>query len=252
MIVKEARASESSHWYDKDGAPQYTVVGKNGQNRATTLRDARVKNLVPSVTTIIGSANKPFLQYWLQEQVLLAALTLPKKPNESDSDYCKRIIEDSKQQSRSAADAGTDIHAAIESHYAGQPTGKHIEHVSAVANALQTHFGTSQWVAERSFAHELGFGGKVDLHATNLVVDIKSKEFTDPTTVSGFDEHLMQLAAYRVGLGMPEAECGNIFVSRNVPGLVAVVKWTQEDLSRGWNMFYHLLQFWQTKNKYIP
>jgi hypothetical protein len=62
----------------------------------------------------------------------------------------------------------------------------------------------------------------------------------------------MQLAAYRVGLGMPEAECGNIFVSRNVPGLVAVVKWTQEDLSRGWNMFYHLLQFWQTKNKYIP
>lgn len=252
MIAKEARASESSHWYNKDGAPQYTVIDKKGQSRATTLRDARVMDLVPSVTTVLKVANKPNLQYWLQEQVLLAALTLPKKPNESDSDYCKRIIEDSKQHPKAAAELGTDIHAAIESHYAGQPTGKHIEHVSAVANALQTHFGTSQWIAERSFAHELGFGGKVDLHANNIVVDIKSKEFTDPKTVTGFDEHLMQLAAYRVGLGMPEAECGNIFVSRNVPGLVAVVKWSQEDLSRGWNMFYHLLQFWRIKSDYKP
>jgi len=252
MIAKEAKASESSHWYGKDGSPQYTVVGKNGNIRSTTLRDARTMNLVPSTTTVIGAAAKPALNIWLQEQVLLAALTLPKRPDETDSDYCKRIIEDSKQQSRSAADAGTDIHGAIEAHYAGHPTGKHPEHVKAVSEALEAHFDTSAWVAERSFAHDLGFGGKVDLHADNIVVDVKTKEFTDPKAVSGFDEHLMQLAAYRVGLGMPHAKCANIFVSRNVLGLVAVVHWTEEDLTRGWNMFYHLLQYWQAKSKYIP
>ena len=49
------RASESSHWYTREGAPKYTVEAKNGNPRNTTLADARKLNLVPSVTTIIGS-----------------------------------------------------------------------------------------------------------------------------------------------------------------------------------------------------
>jgi hypothetical protein len=60
----------------------------------------------------------------------------------------------------------------------------------------------------------------------------------------------MQLSAYRVGLGIPKARCANIFVSRNVPNLIVVREWSAEDLDRGWNMFFHLLQFWQYKNKH--
>jgi hypothetical protein len=60
----------------------------------------------------------------------------------------------------------------------------------------------------------------------------------------------MQLAAYRVGLGVHKAVCSNVFVSRNVPGLVAVKHWTETELQKGWNMFNNLLEFWQTKNKY--
>ena len=55
------RASESSHWYTREGAPKYTVEAKNGNLRNTTLADARKMNLVPSVTTIIGCAAKPGL-----------------------------------------------------------------------------------------------------------------------------------------------------------------------------------------------
>jgi hypothetical protein len=58
----------------------------------------------------------------------------------------------------------------------------------------------------------------------------------------------MQLAAYRVGLGVPTARCANVFVSRNVPGLVVVKEWPLEDLNTGWEMFLHLLAFWQLKN----
>jgi len=54
----------AGHWYRRsDGSPQYTIVGKNGKERDTTLRDAREHNLVPSVTTIMRIAAAPGLGY---------------------------------------------------------------------------------------------------------------------------------------------------------------------------------------------
>jgi hypothetical protein len=82
------------------------------------------------------------------------------------------------------------------------------------------------------------------------VADIKTKEFSDPDKVDLYDDHLMQLAAYRVGLGIPAARCANVFVSRSVPGLVVVKEWEEKDLKRGWAMFCALLQFWQLKNQH--
>jgi hypothetical protein len=245
------RASESNHWYTRDGAPQYTVEAKKGGQRNTTLRDARTMNLVPSVTTVLNVAAKPALLAWMQQQVLYAALTLPRRPDEPEKEYIDRIINDSKEQGRSAADAGTDIHASIQGFYEGQSTGKHGEMVTACTQAIDNWVGKRTWISERSFAHEAGFGGKCDLYCAEdggFVADIKTKEFTDPEKIGGYDEHLMQLAAYRVGLGVPNARCANVFVSRNVPGLVVVKEWPLEQLDTGWAMFMHLLSFWQLKN----
>jgi len=258
ITTPAVRASESNHWYTRDGVPQYTVPSKkDGSPRNTTLRDARTMNLVPSVTTVLNVAAKPALTNWLQQQVLLAALTLPRRPDEPEKEYIDRIINDSKEQGRSAADAGTDIHASIQGFYENKSTGKHQESVNACDQAITQHFGYHKWVSERSFAHDLGFGGKCDLFfrdgegvGEGVVVDIKTKEFTDPSKVDGYDEHLMQLSAYRVGLGIPKARCANIFVSRNVPDLIVVREWSAEDLDRGWEMFLHLLQFWQLKNSH--
>jgi hypothetical protein len=250
MIVSEKSPVEGGRWYSRNGEPTYTILGKNGKIRNTTLRDAREFNLVPSVTTILHVAAKPALTKWLQTQVLLAALTLPKIGNESEDDYIERILEDSKAQGRAAADAGTDIHASIQGFYEGQGYGRHEPHVIACKEALAGFYGPQEWVAERSFAHELGYGGKVDLHAKNIVVDVKTKDFTDPAKVDAYDEHLMQLAAYRVGLGMPDARCANIFVSRSVPGLVTMRHWTQEELQKGFLMFTKLLEFWQLRSDY--
>jgi hypothetical protein len=249
------RASESNHWYTRDGLPQYTVPSKkDGSPRATTLRDARVMDLVPSVTTILSIAAKPALMTWMQQQVLLAALTLPRRPDEPEKEYIDRIIEDSKEQGRSAADAGTAIHASIQGFYENKPTGQHEQTVKACDLAIKKHFGDKNWVSERSFAHDLGFGGKCDLlteEGIGIVADVKSKEFTDPKKVIAYNEHLMQLAAYRVGLGVPKARCANVFVSRNVPDLVVIHEWSEEDLQRGWEMFSHLLSFWYLKNQLV-
>ena len=78
MTTIIARSAESVHWYQHNGAPQYTVKAKDGSDRPTTLRDARKLNLVPSVTTILKIAAKPGLEAWKLNQMLLAALTLPK------------------------------------------------------------------------------------------------------------------------------------------------------------------------------
>jgi len=250
ITAKEPRASESNHWYTRDGVPRYTVMGKNGKERNTTLRDARTENLIPSVTTVLNVAAKPALMQWVQRQVLMAALTLPKRTEEPEDEYIARIMDDSKEQGRAAADAGTDIHASIQGFYDRSPVTRHHAHVEACAMALLKEFGDLQWISERAFAHEAGFGGKVDLFAPGVVADEKTKEFSDPSKVDGYDEHLMQLAAYRVGLGMPEARCANVFVSRSVPGLVTIKEWSQEDLKRGWAMFMALLQFWQLKNNH--
>lgn len=250
MLTAKERPSDAGHWYSRSGAPTYTILGKNGKIRNTTLRDARQHDLVPSVTTILNVAAKPALTRWLQTQVLLAALTLPKVDGESEDDYIERILEDSKAQGRAAADAGTDIHASIQGFYEGQGTGRHELHVLACHKALEEAYGAQEWIAERAFAHELGYGGKCDLHAPGIVVDIKTKDFTDASKVDAYDDHLMQLAAYRVGLGMPTARCANVFVSRSVPGLVTVHHWSEEALSRGFAMFVKLLEFWQMRNEY--
>jgi hypothetical protein len=83
-----------------------------------------------------------------------------------------------------------------------------------------------------------------------IVVDTKTKEFDDPEKVEAYDENLMQLAAYRVGLGLPMARCANIFVSRNRPGLVKIIAWSEDDLKRGFDMFTNLLSYWMLKNKF--
>lgn len=256
MQASSTRASESTHWYTRDGVPRYTIIGKNGKERNTTLRDARTESLVPSVTTVLNVAAKPALLAWMQQQVLYAALTLPKRPDEPEKDYIDRIIHDSKEQGRAAADAGTDIHASIQGYYEGYSTGKHTQSVTACVKAINDHFGDHQWISERAFAHEAGFGGKCDLYvpaaggSDGYVVDIKTKEFSDPAKVDAYDEHLMQLAAYRVGLGSPKARCANVFVSRSVPDLVVVKEWSLEDLDRGFDMFMHLLSYWQLKNQH--
>ena len=250
MLAKN-HAAESTHYYTRSGEPMYMVQGKTtGKPRPTTVRDAKELGLVPSVTTILNIAAKPGLNVWLQEQAILAALTLPRGENEPESAWLKRVVQDSKAQARDAADRGTEIHAAVQAFYEGKEASAYPIHVQTCTRAIEGHYGAKNWVAERSFAHELGFGGKVDLHCEDVVIDIKTKDFEDAAKVAGYEEHMMQLAAYRVGLGIPEARCANVFVSRTNPDLVVVKEWAEEDLKRGWSMFTALLSFWQYKNQY--
>jgi len=83
-----------------------------------------------------------------------------------------------------------------------------------------------------------------------IMLDAKTKEFDEDDKIDVYDEHLMQLAAYRQGVGMLHARCANVFVSVSNPGLIKVVEHSEEDLQRGWLMFQSLFNFWIVKNKF--
>jgi hypothetical protein len=185
--------------------------------------------------------------------VLLAALTLPRIENEPESTWIARVIEDSAQHAKNAAEFGTVVHAAVQGYYDGETIPAELFDVSMPAIiAIQDKYGEPEWKSEQSFAHPLRYGGKVDLCAPGIVIDFKTKAFTERDIKKGlsYDEHVMQLSAYRIGLGLEGSTCANVFISTTVLGLVHIEEYEQNDLLRSWEMFTNLLNFWKLSNKF--
>lgn len=244
------------HWYTSEGAPCYEVTAKNGNSRATTLADARKMGLVPSVTTVLSVLAKPALETWKVRQGILAALTLAREPGEADDTYLSRLLTDSGQQARAAAEEGTRIHDAIEQAYKGRVVPRQYRpHVDAAMESVEAMFpGVDDWTPEASFCHPDGFGGKVDLHSPShgYVVDFKGKDgdFTDGKRLA-YDQH-WQLAAYQHGLRLPRIACGNVFVSRTHPGKASGHKWSEPDIDKGLGVFLAALSVWKRLRNYDP
>jgi hypothetical protein len=243
------------HWYLKTGEPYYTIG-----DRGVTLRDARKIGAVPSVTTVLSVVDKPALTNWKCEQAVIAALTMP-RGDDSEAEYVKRILKDSMQQAFDAANTGSEIHDACEQLVkTGSCPDQYRVHADAAVAELHRLFpDVTDWVAEQSFSHPMGFGGKVDVHSpsTGIVVDYKTKssDFTDGKK-NAFDQHI-QLAAYQVGLWLadgadnaPFIQCANIFVSRTHPGKVASHVWSADDIARGWRTFECALALWKVLKQY--
>lgn len=241
------------HWYSLDGKPQHFIIGANGQSRDSTLRDARKHGWVPSVTEVLNVIDKPALTNWKVDQGIMAALTLPRLPDEPEGAYLSRIKTDSAAQAKEAAEEGSRIHKAIESHFLGEPYGDvYRPHVDGVLRKLAELFpSVTDWRAEMTFASPLGFGGCMDLHSpsTGIVVDFKGKDgdFTDGKKLA-YDQD-RQLAAYQKGANLPENVAANIFVSRTHPGAVKEHLWTVEELSSAWQVFTAALALWKAIKK---
>ena len=244
--------SEAGHWYDKEGLPTYTIVGANGKERNTTLRDARQWGYVPSVTTIIGIAAKPSLENWKVNQALNSAITLDQDPGESIEDFTNRCKQDSKKIGRDAAERGTIIHAMIEQGFMG---GKETKAYRVIKDYLDENFPGEEWIAEDSFCSTSGYGGKIDLYSkSGIFVDFKTKDGLKDKQASKlvYDDHGMQLSAYAEGCNFKEPERVSIFVDREDPELIAVHRWDKETHVRHMSMFNSLLSYWKLVKKYDP
>ena len=120
-----AHVAESQHWYATDGTPAYETPyadPKKGM-RNVTLRDARKLDLWPGFSTISKVLAAPGLERWKQNQVLLAALTLPSIEGETPDEFEKRIWQDANEHGRAAAELGTAIHAAVMNYFETKSNG---------------------------------------------------------------------------------------------------------------------------------
>lgn len=260
------------HFYDKDTAePRYFVNGRDA-----TLRDARKFGWIQSVNETTAIIAKPALNDYFVKEGAKYALQFPKLADEDMETYLRRILDGSKKAGKAAAEEGDRIHNAIEASFKGEPIpdqyGKHVE--AARAEVRRLFPDVSDWIAEKTFVHPLGFAGKCDLHSpsTGIVVDWKSKD-GDFTEVDAYGkpkklawDQNVQLAAYQVGLGLNGIEeyrremgtvepshhvqCANIFVSRTHPGKVASHVWSAEDIAYGWQLFEAALALWKITKRY--
>lgn len=239
-------ASESAHWYDgSTGEPRYTIIGANGKERATTLRDARKHGYVPSVTSVLQILAKPGLEAWKQNSLLLSAATMPHDPNMPIEAWCEAVVADSKEQGQKAMQLGTDIHGAIEMYLNGQSIDEaFVPFVMPVINEMEHRGWLENRKVEHSFAHKLGFGGKIDYHNDSVIIDFKTTSAKD-INKAFWPEHIWQLSAYRFGIFAEHLKCVNIYISTITPGLISVKEWDDADAIDGEGVFLATLELWK-------
>jgi hypothetical protein len=247
-------ASETGHWYTDTGEPMYEIAKKDGKGmRNTTLRDARKLNLFPSVTGVMKELATPQLETWKIEQAVTQAMGMKKYGGETDKQFAMRAFYDAMQQVRDKATDGSAIHGALDQFFLRERyDSKYQPYIDGISRTLKKlKLLNEQWLSEKSFGFG-GFGGKVDLHSPNVVADFKTKDFSEDKLPAAYDNHFMQLAAYRAGLKLGNVPGLILFVSTTSPGLVHPVHCTIEQLDKGYAMFQGLLQVWQAKRGYIP
>ena len=245
----------ADHWYcGKTGEPRYTVIGKNGKERNTNVRDAREQNLVPSVTTINSMLSKSGLDTWKQTQVLYAAVEYPRWDGEDEKEWVSRILELAKTKSREAAERGTKIHDILDSYFSCVYLPEWPTYITRVQAHLDSTFGKRLWLSEKSFCHPEGYGGKCDLYSKpdpinnlpGIVIDFKTTEKT-PDEQTPYYEYTLQLAAYREAL-CPGAVCANVYINGDTDE-VAIKIHNEQDLRDGFEAFTALLKVFKLKNK---
>ena len=250
--TKKVIASESGHWYTKSGEPCYEVPRAKGDGmRPTTLRDARKLGLVPSVTSVLQILARPGLDAWKQNNILLSAATAPHDAQTLGADkWAELVLSDAREQAEKAMQLGTDIHADIEGYlsFGDTPIEKlHGEFTVSVIEEMISRGMLQNWKSEKSFAHPIGFGGKIDFYNDEWLIDFKTKAFIEEDISKGlaYPEHVYQLAAYRYGIQKPHLKCMNIFISTTSPGLFHFHEWTEEEVKNGCAVFLKTLELWK-------
>lgn len=247
----------SAHWYSTEGKASHTVIGANGKERSTTLRDARSLNLLPSVTGILGVLAKPGLEVWKQEQAILAALTLPRIDGESQDVFAERVVIDMEAQVERAASFGTMIHAGIEEVNARGSVGQYPDEIGRWMvnydtwrrNNLTTHFSSEKVVVG------IGFAGRYDLFAEHsehgaCLIDFKTQNMKGGKA-NFYEVWGSQLAAYRLAMSV-SCHCLSVVMDSNQPSAPVEKLWTEQEISDGLEIFLCAKTIWQKQRGYTP
>jgi hypothetical protein len=247
-------APESGHWYSADGKVVDAVPSADGKKMVKPdRRHAKKFGLVVGTTTVSNQLKAAGLDYFKQQQLLMAAMTLPVLPNEPDEMRAMRILADAEAQAEAAANVGTLMHAALNRYFCegllpdNEPACNAVHAVDAWLRVL----GATEIKGEVGFANA-DYGGTADLTfrigPMLGVADFKTVEDAKLTNWKPYDSHGWQLAGYGKGLGgVPSDRYWNIAIGRG-SGLIAPYEWP--DMTDNFEAFGLLLRLWQIRNKW--
>lgn len=256
--------AQGGHWYALDGTPMYQIRRKDGKGyRPTTLRDARVLGLVPSVTKIISILDKPELDHWKMQQILEAGASWRNEPIDKAA-WIALVKEEGERKALQSRQRGQVIHAGIEAHLKEETFGNEFALLGEQIRSIMQKHGSITIEAEKSFATRKygGYGGKIDLWSTKVIADIKTTEFELVDGVPHKNgkkarlhrpEHAMQLIGYAVGTTEDKPPPGkfpallNIFVSTTTDE-IHVHYWQQDELVQFMEVYRRLVELWWLLN----
>lgn len=261
------QTAESSHFYTAQGDPLYEIPRADGKGmRKFTLADARKMDPkpLPSVTTILKILHKQALVDWLIEQACLALMTTPRLPNEPDDAFVQRVLHTERvqdQESQKARDRGTEIHAALEALFQGQPISDEID--PWVRPAFQAVCKYGELACTEKILVGAGYAGKCDL--IQLAKDCwwlwdwkSAKKLPDPAKGGAWSEHRLQASAYANAWfnylcsqpkGLEVIRTGNIYISTVECGKFVIcehAEWQQTY----WYGFKPLVEHWRWSTGY--
>lgn len=246
------QATKTSHYYTPAGEPAYDA----------DLRRARKEGLLPSVTTIQKAAAKPALVNWQLTQAVLAALTLPRKPDEPLEEFAERVVADSGKEASAAAEWGTRMHRCIELALMGKRWAEDAalyglgpwmdsfttwmdQHVALVLDTEKVVVSTNE-----------GYAGKLDARielkdGRLAVTDFKGRNVRGGK-VAWYREQCQQLAAYKHAGGYGHnTELMSVVIDRNTPTIHTKI-WSGPEAEQGLKSFLALNQYWRHDNNFYP
>ena len=254
-LIATAQA-ENSHYYTRLGEP---VHG--------TLREARKVNALPSVTNGMSILAKPGLIFYLQENAILSTLSLPRLQGESETDFVKRVVLDSRKEVESAAERGTYTHSLCEILADGG------DKPADLRKGFEPHWGSlKNWFSKVHKIHsseqvlvneDVGYAGRVDLIAEIVatdgprveVIDFKTRKFKKDKKGNGkadsYSTDLYQLAAYCFAHFDEPTWCRNVYIEP-VTGEISEKEWSPEEVEAAFEVFKAICVIWQAEKKYNP
>jgi hypothetical protein len=251
--------TSSSHFYTREGEPRYEVTGKNGKLRPTTLADARKHGWLPSVTTYAKVFPADGLRNWLREQDILAAITTPRLPRETDEEFIAKVLQSAEEESTRAAEKGTRRHALCEELHRAfnigmdgewQVDSGDIPFIMPYVEWFRSNVSEvidSEFVAVHS---RLGYAGRVDLccrlnDGSMAIVDLKNRK-----RLAVYDGDVIQLAAYAQAIGQKHKSISAVLGTEK-PELL-IKEWSTDEINEGWTNFELCRQLWNQSRRYWP
>lgn len=239
------------HFYKENGeAFHYVPMTSRDGTRPTRMSDVRKlwkigEVCVPGVTTILNVLSKPALDNWKINQHLNQAHKLEHLELDEYISEVKRLT---RIEMDLAPSAGTNFHKTMENFVSGNlEDEENYDLAEKVYKTITRKTESKEFIAEKTFSTEL-YGGSVDLHNNDWVIDFKTKQTKDKFKPGkmAYNEQIMQLSAYRYGLGLRNAKCANVFVCLE-NGEIDFHVHSEKELEKCKRIFDHALEIWHLK-----